>query len=755
LEIKIKHLEANMKKTIKVICLISLFFYPSMFIYSDIPVTERAALIALYNSTNGDNWTNNSGWKTPPLHIDGFAIPGTEDRWYGIWVVSGHVVEIHLSSNTLTGSLPSNLENLTHLQTLNLGIAGSTGNYITGTIPKELGNLLNLKKLILGGNEFIGTIPKELGKLINLHELYLWNNCLRGTIPNELSNLSNLQSINLAVNLFSGFIPAWLGNLTNLESLGLAFNSFAGEIPPNLGYLSNLDYLNLSQNGLSGAIPSTFGNLVSLSYLDLGENSLSGSIPSSLGNLTNLRSLILNKNNLSGFIPSTLGNLINLRALYLQYNLLSGEIPKSLMNLTEISNLDIGYNCLYSNDYDLRLWLNAHDPDWENHQNVCSYDSEFPFGSFDTPIGGSTVSSSIPVTGWALDDTGIKDVKIYREQQQDLIYIGTALQVEGARPDVAIAYPNYPNNTKAGWGYMMLTNFLPNSGNGTFVLHAIATDVMGKTTTLGIKTIYCDNANAIKPFGAIDTPAQGGTASGSSYVNWGWVLTPQPNSIPTDGSTIDVWVDGVNLGHPTYNNYRADIANKFPGYANSDGAIGYFFLDTTAYANGVHTIQWTAKDSGGNTDGIGSRYFTIQNTGADASVSEVRIQKSEDRIDLSGIGVDTTGPVLIQKGFEDGNFDDQVYADDSGRYSIQIRELEPLRIKFTEGFSIVACYHIAGNKLRNLPAGMNIKDNTINWMPGIAYFGNYEFVVVVRDKHGELSKKFLPVTIDSKFDNLK
>jgi hypothetical protein len=46
------------------------------------PASERAALIALYNAANGDNWYGNSGWKTPPLHTDGLAMPGTEDEGY-------------------------------------------------------------------------------------------------------------------------------------------------------------------------------------------------------------------------------------------------------------------------------------------------------------------------------------------------------------------------------------------------------------------------------------------------------------------------------------------------------------------------------------------------------------------------------------------------------------------------------------------------------------------------------------------------
>ena len=181
-----------------------------------------------------------------------------------------------------------------------------------------------------------------------------------------------------------------------------------------------------------------------------------------------------------------------------------------------------------------------------------------PFGSFDTPVNGSTVRSSIPVTGWALDDVGVNNVKIYRLPvgtesggANGLVYIGDANFVEGARPDVAQAYPGYPQNSRAGWGYMMLTNFLPNNGNITVTLYAIAADGDGQQTQLGQKTITCDNANAIKPFGAIDTPLQGGETSGSQFLNWAWALTPLPSAIPTDGSTIRVYVDGVFVGNPT------------------------------------------------------------------------------------------------------------------------------------------------------------------------------------------------------------
>jgi hypothetical protein len=197
-----------------------------------------------------------------------------------------------------------------------------------------------------------------------------------------------------------------------------------------------------------------------------------------------------------------------------------------------------------------------------------------------------------------------------------LVFIGNAVFVEGARPDVAGIYPDYPNHQRAGWGYSLLTNFFPNQGNGTFVLHANAYDTDGNSTDLGQKTITCNNAESKKPFGTIDTPAQGGTASGKRYYNWGWVLTTPPNWIPYDGKTIKVLIDGKFIGHPTYGIPREDIVSAFPGCLNNRegrGGVGYMIIDTTIYKNGIHTISWFALDSAGNKDGIGSRYFQIRN----------------------------------------------------------------------------------------------------------------------------------------------
>ncbi|MCP5048963.1 MAG: hypothetical protein GY940_17465, partial [bacterium] len=353
-----------------------------------------------------------------------------------------------------------------------------------------------------------------------------------------------------------------------------------------------------------------------------------------------------------------------------------------------------------------------------------------PFGTFATPAADAVVRGSIPVTGWVLDDIEVGSVKIYREEGRNRVYIGDAQLVESARPDVERAYPGYPVNYKAGWGYMLLTNFLPNQGNGPFSLLAIATDTKGQEVTLGTKTITCDNMNAVKPFGAIDTPTQGGTASGGSFINWGWALTPQPNSIPTDGSTINVWIDGVKVGRPSYNVYRSDIASLFPGYANSNGAVGYFYLDTTAYSDGVHVIQWTASDSAGNSDGIGSRYFLVQNQANDRAGGTRSGAYTEGRIEdkaklLSKCFADHFEPVRVKKGYKENIESYMVYPEEKGTANIWIKELQRVAIHLGQPSGFYSGYLKVGNRLRRLPVGSTLdgKAGVFYWQPGPGFIG--------------------------------
>jgi hypothetical protein len=343
--------------------------------------------------------------------------------------------------------------------------------------------------------------------------------------------------------------------------------------------------------------------------------------------------------------------------------------------------------------------------------HVANVASGMPFGSFDTPADNTTgIAGAIAISGWALDNLEATGVGIWREPigtetggANGLVFIGDAVFVPGARPDVEAAFPNTPWNYRAGWGYMLLTNFLPNNGgsagpgNGTYRLHAIVVGKSGNTFDLGTHTITVDNAHASRPFGTIDTPAQGGTVSGSAFVNFGWALTQNPNAIPTDGSTITVTVDGVPLGHPAYNQFRNDIATAFPGLANSGGAVGFFYIDTTTLANGMHSIGWLVTDNAGHADGIGSRFFNVLNSGSVAAPAE------------------STPPAT-----SDG---DVVAADDDAR-SVEITELG--RVELPVGAS--AGYLLVNGERQPLPVGSTLKDGIFYWQAGPGFHGDYELL---------------------------
>ena len=346
---------------------------------------DKAALVALYNATGGDNWTDRDNWLSDePL-----------GEWQGVTTDdAGRVTELDLFGNNMTGTIPTELGNLTGLTNLaldanqlsgaipselgnlsKLEILGLLSNQLSGTIPPELGNLSVLYHLGLAGNQLTGSVPPELGQLSNLTQLWLDENQLRGAIPSELGKLSKLIHLFLSENQLSGAIPSELGKLSNLTRLWLWENELSGEIPPELGSLSNLTELALQDNHLTGAIPAEFGNLTSLRNLALWGNQLTGSIPSQLGRLSSLEELWLGQNQLSGPIPLELGNLSNLTELLLEGNQLSGEIPPTLGDLSNLTRLYIHDNQLSGTiPLTFTSLTSLEDFYFENNAGLCAQD---------------------------------------------------------------------------------------------------------------------------------------------------------------------------------------------------------------------------------------------------------------------------------------------------------------------------------------------------------------------------------------------
>ena len=169
---------------------------------SQIPDEECNALVAFYNSTNGDFWNENTNW----LQTD------TPCSWYGVDCNGENIEQIFMPENNLSGS-----------------------------IPWQIGNLSKLVALWLDGNNLIGSIPIEIGEITQLQYLVLGDNQLNGEIPNEIVSLSNLKSLDLSYNQLSGSIPFLIGNLSELISLNLSANNLYGNIPSSMGNLTKLE----------------------------------------------------------------------------------------------------------------------------------------------------------------------------------------------------------------------------------------------------------------------------------------------------------------------------------------------------------------------------------------------------------------------------------------------------------------------------------------------------------------------------------
>ncbi|UCH96875.1 MAG: hypothetical protein JSV88_08495 [Candidatus Aminicenantes bacterium] len=432
--------------------------------------------------------------------------------------------------------------------------------------------------------------------------------------------------------------------------------------------------------------------------------------------------------------------------------------------------------------------------------NLYSYDSisclkfervvndQKPFGNFELPANGAVVSGSIPISGWALDDTMITSIKIYyssvsgsaaADSNNWYLIEDEVTCLWGARPDVAYSYWDNYYCEYAGWGYMCLTYFLPNGGYGPYMLHVVATDIAGNSTTWSV-TVYGDNANRVKPFGAIDTPEQCGWADvyaseGYMFRNWGWALTPWPNFIPANG--IGVYVDGVKLGNVTYDLYRSDIANFFPGYANTYGAGGYFDIDLSNYEDfSQHTLSWFAADSAGNKDGIGSRYFYVSKwddtwsaTAAKSAAAStttiaslIKKKRTNEKKKCSSnqfadIPVNRVEPISIKRGFNENSEYSSVFPDETGINRVNISTGERIEIKVSgDQFSDITGYTVLNeNTLGSLPVGSTLdkKNKTFYWIPGPGFMGKYECLFIEKGKNGEIGKRKIEIEVNPNFKN--
>ncbi|OQW91777.1 MAG: hypothetical protein BWK78_03580, partial [Thiotrichaceae bacterium IS1] len=179
---------------------------------TEIPVTECQALLSLYNSTGGANWRNKTGWNQTNAPCS----------WSGVSCEEGHVTEISLPNNSLTG--PLSTLNWPSLQSLNL-----RNNQLTGDVPTSI-TTLPLVSLNIECNQLTATDSSVIAFLKSHNPD--WNRC-------QLSFLSSppLTSINAGED-YSYTVGA------------------QGTAPLTITALTKPDWLTLTDNGNKTALLS-------------------------------------------------------------------------------------------------------------------------------------------------------------------------------------------------------------------------------------------------------------------------------------------------------------------------------------------------------------------------------------------------------------------------------------------------------------------------------------------------------------------
>jgi hypothetical protein len=366
-----------------------------------------------------------------------------------------------------------------------------------------------------------------------------------------------------------------------------------------------------------------------------------------------------------------------------------------------------------------------------------------PFGSFDSPSAGANVEGSIPVTGWALDDLEVARVEIWRDVVGSeppssvtpgltfgKVFIANSFFVSGARPDIETTYAAYPLAHRAGWGYLLMTQGLPNQGNGTFTLYAFAFDREGRSTALGSKTITGNNALAVKPFGALDVPAYGETKSGTFYT-FGWALTPNPNTTDPRTCTIVngnvfIGIDSRPLVAVDYGDARSDIAGFFPGFSNTAGPSGAYLLDTSTLSNGTHQIGWFVVDNCGRSEGMGSRFFTVLNGGSDTVPTGESARAGHAARAVTGV---SDSPIEVRRGAVTA----QVHPGVSGSRVVAVGQQERVEVLLPNGGAArYEGYQVVNGDRRALPIGSTFDgaEGTFFWQPGAGFLGGHDLEFV-------------------------
>ena len=404
---------------------------------NSIPDLERAALIAIYNSTNGTNWRNDlSSSYNGVTWVSDATQKRNVGAWFGVTtaIINGqkHVTKVELNSNLLDGTIPSEIKDLTQLKELEIN------NNTISELPKEIGELSKLEQLTFNGQrnattseQVLKSIPSEINNLTNLLRLDLSSNAIEGNL--DFSNLINITSLSVSSNQITGlkigvapsvFDNANQNGYSNSYSLYNPY-LYCIAVPQNtITDWQNSTYSTQNPNIVWGQDCTAYNNvptdevqaLVDM-YNDLdGANwtnknnwtgDLSKAVINSPYNATkwqgvttaiidggkHITRIQLSNNKLEGTLPVSLSSLSKLETLNVSSNKLTGKLP-DLTGIPALKSLYINSNKFQFGDFENEF------TDYKDNVTTFSYTSQAKVGEEKTEeIGNSGITLEATVSG--------------------------------------------------------------------------------------------------------------------------------------------------------------------------------------------------------------------------------------------------------------------------------------------------------------------------------------------------------------------
>ena len=306
---------------------------------------DSLALVAIYEATNGDSWSNNSNWKT-----------GRLSNWFGVTIEDARVIRLDLPSNNLRGSIPAISEGLSALisldfsgnELISIDVADGLLALQSADVSSNLLPFGAFQNLQANGATVIyegqGTLFESLTTLQEVGTEYTFVRAISGTgnvyrwFKDDVLFAINAGNLTLPITRFEQE-GAYRVEITNGDFPDLTLEArpiFLKVSSLERDRLSLLDLYNATEgdgwtNNDNWEVDNP--NVDTWFGVTVEDNRVTG--------------LTLSENNLMGEVPESLLDIVNLSVLDLSGNLLSGipdlrRLPKILAPDVSDNRLDFG-----------------------------------------------------------------------------------------------------------------------------------------------------------------------------------------------------------------------------------------------------------------------------------------------------------------------------------------------------------------------------------------------------------------------------